>query len=166
MAGNGWIFLAGTVIFLILIPFFTAGLPGDSIYNIEVTHDQLKFRLINDDVFIPVMVAAVVMGLVAGSSMFRFVQDKKETTIFFSMGITRTRLFIDRLATAFVMLALMTVIPVAVSVALNISAVGGYQCLVRNAVFLCIGLFLMAAVSCTVAVIMSLLSGSLMEMVI
>lgn len=163
---NGWIFLAGTVIFLILIPFFTAGLPGDSIYNVEVTHDQLKFRLINDNVIIPVMAAAVVMGLIAGSSMFRFMQDKKETTIFFSMGITRTRLFLDRLVTAFVMLALMIVIPVAVSVALNINAVGGYQCLVRNAVFLCIGLFLMAAVSCTVAVIMSLLSGSLMEMAI
>ena len=163
---NGWIFLAGTVIFLILIPFFTAGLPGDSIYNVEVTHDQLKFRLINDDVFIPVMVAAVVMGLVTGSSMFRFVQDKKETTIFFSMGITRTRLFADRLVTAFAMLALMTAIPLAVSTVLNINAVGGYQCLVRNAVFLCIGLFLMAAVSCTVAVIMSLLSGSLMELVI
>ena len=163
---NGWILLAGTVIFLILIPFFTAGLPGDSIYNVEVTHDQLKFRLINDDVFIPVMVAAVVVGLVVGSSMFRFVQDKKETTIFFSMGITRTRLFADRLVTAFAMLALMTAIPLAVSTVLNINAVGGYQCLVRNAVFLCIGLLLMAAVSCTVAVIMSLLSGSLMDLVI
>ena len=40
---NGWIFLVGTAVFMVLIPFFTAGLPGDSIFDIEVTHDQLKF---------------------------------------------------------------------------------------------------------------------------
>ena len=42
---NYWIFLIAFAFYLIMIPFFTAGLPGDSIFNIEVTHDQLKFRL-------------------------------------------------------------------------------------------------------------------------
>ena len=31
---NGWIFLVGTAVFMVLIPFFTAGLPGDSIFDI------------------------------------------------------------------------------------------------------------------------------------
>lgn len=163
---NGWIFLVGIVVFMILIPFFTAGLPGDSVFNIEVTHDQLKFRLINENALVPVMAASLIMGLITGSSMFRFMHDKKETTIFFSMGITRTQMFVNRMSVAFAMLAAMTAIPMALSVALNISALGQYQGLIRNAVFLWTGLFLMTAVSCVVAVIMCILSGNLMEMMV
>lgn len=163
---TGWIFPLGLAIFLIAIPFFTAGLPGNSIYNIEVTHDQLKFRLINEDVHMAVIAASIVMGMITGSAMFRFLQDKKETTIFLSMGITRKRLFIDRMTVAFVMLAVMIAIPMAISVVLNFDALGGYQGLVRNAVFLWAGLFLMAAVSCTAAAFLCFVSGNLMELTV
>lgn len=163
---NGWIFIAGMAAFLVLIPFLTAGLPGDSIYNVEVTHDQLKFRLINDTAFTAVTAAAVIVGAITGGSLFRFLQDKKETTIFLSMGITRGRLFANRMIIGFLMLALMTAIPMMVSVILNINALGGYMCLIRNAVFIWAGLFLTSAVSCVIAAIMSFISGNLMELTV
>ena len=163
---NGWIFLVGTAVFMVLIPFFTAGLPGDSIFDIEVTHDQLKFRLINENIFTAVMAVSVIMGLMTGSCIFRFVQDKKETTIFFSMGMTRTQIFINRMSVAFSMLAVMTAVPMLLSVILNVSALGMYQALIRNALFLWAGLFLMASVSCVVSVIMCFISGSLMELMV
>ena len=163
---SGWIFPAGLLIFLILIPFFTAGIPEDSIFNIEVTHDQLKFRLINENMIIPVIAAAFAIGLVTGVSLFRFLQDKRETTIFLSLGMTRTMLFAVRMAAAFSTLALMIAIPMAISVGLNINALGTYQALVRNAIFCWAGIFLIAAVSCIIAVIACLLSGNLMEAMI
>ena len=43
---NYWVFLVMLAFFIIAIPFFTAGLPGDSIFNVEVTHDQLKYSLV------------------------------------------------------------------------------------------------------------------------
>ncbi len=163
---SGWIFPVGLLIFIILIPFFTAGIPENSIFNIEVTHEQLKFRLINEKMIVPVIAAASVAGLVTGVSLFRFLQDKRETTIFLSLGMTRTMLFILRMAAAFFMLALMIAIPMAISVGVNISALGTYQALIRNAAFCWTGIFLIAAVNCIIAVIACLLSGNLMEAMI
>ena len=163
---SGWILLVGLVAFLILIPFFTAGLPGDSIFNIEVTHEQMKFRLIHEDMTVAVIVAAIGMGLLCGVSLFRFVQEKKETTIFLSMGITRKQLFVNRTAAGFSMLALMSALPMLLSAGLNMMALGKYQGLIRNAVYLWLGIFVIASVSFLCAVIMSLVSGTLLELIL
>lgn len=90
--------------FIIAIPFFTAGLPGDSIFNVEVTHDQLKYRLIHENALQAVLAGCLFFGLVDGIVSFKFIQDKKETTIFFSLGLTRTRLFINRCLSGVLML--------------------------------------------------------------
>lgn len=166
LSKSGWVFIVGLAAFLVLIPFLTAGLPGDSIYNIEVTHDQLKFRLINENAVPAVFAAAVILGLVSGISLFRFVQEKKDTTIFFSMGLTRNRLFMNRMTVGMVMLAFMIMIPLLISVILNINALGGYQYLIRNAVYLWAGIFLTAAASYVLAVIMCFIAGTMMELMI
>lgn len=41
---NYWLPVLFLILFLILIPFSTAGLPGDSMFNLEYTHDQVKYR--------------------------------------------------------------------------------------------------------------------------
>ncbi len=158
-----WIFLLGLLAFLILIPFYTAGLPGDSIFNIEVTHDQLKFRLIHPQMIPLAAAAAMGMGLLAGMSLFGFVRDKRETTIFFSLGMTRTGLYRNRAAAGTGMLSGCTGIPVAVSLWLNVQALGGYQGLVRNALYLWAGLALMALCGFFAAATVSFLSGTLGE---
>lgn len=163
---HGWIFPVGLVIFLLLIPFATAGLPGDSIFNIEVTHQQMKFRLIHEQALPAVMVAAVCMGLLAGLSIFRFVQDKKETTIFFSLGITRTRLFVNRLLTGILILAGSIGIPMGLSIWLNIKALGNYEGLFQNGIYLTIGLFTVSLISFLAASAVSFVAGTLSETIV
>jgi ABC-2 type transport system permease protein len=160
---NSWIFLIGTVAFLVLIPFFTAGLPGDSIFNIEVTHDQMKFRLIHGDAVYAVVCAAIGLGLLMGIALFRFLQDKKETTIFLSMGITRTRLFVNRLGAGILILTGSIVLPMLLSLWLNIQALGGYQCLVRNCIYLSAGIVVVACISMLVAAAVSFVAGTVAE---
>lgn len=163
LSKNGWIFLVGLVLFLLLIPFSTAGLPGSSIFNIEVTHDQMKFRLIHEQALTGTIAAAVGMGLLAGISLFRFVQDKKETTIFFSMGITRTTLFANRMIAGILILAGSIGIPMALSFWLNLQALGDYEGLGRNSIYLTTGIFTVAYISFVIAALVSFVAGTLME---
>lgn len=151
------------MIYALLIPFWTAGLPGSSIFNIEVTHDQMKFRLIHDQAIPFVAAAAVELGLAAGISMFGFVRDKRETTIFFSLGITRRRLYLNRAASGFIMLAGSIALPMAVSLGLNIRALGIYQGVIRNAVYLAAGILVMTAFSFFAAAAASFRAGVFSE---
>lgn len=163
---SGWILPAGIFIYLIFIPFLTAGLPGDSIFNIEITHDQLKFRLIHEDAIFWIVGIAVGMGLLTGMSLFHFVQDKKETTIFLSIGINRKQLFFNRIAVGFFILAIVQIIPMGISVGLNWKALGNYQGLIRNAVYLGIAIFFVQAFSFLVTIAVSFFSGTWTEIVV
>lgn len=160
---NLWIFLLGLGIFLLLIPFSTAGLPGSSILNVEVTHNQMKFRLFHPSAAPAILAAALGLGLVTGIALFRFVLDKKETTIFFSLGITRSQLFCSRLAAGVLILALSLVLPMGLSCWLNFRALGGYEGLVRNMIYLTFGLFLVEMVSFFLALLGIFLAGTLPE---
>ncbi len=160
---NYWIFLVTVAFFLITIPFLTAGLSGDSIFNIEVTHDQLKFRLIHGDYLAIVQAGAVVLGLIAGIASFRFLHDKKETTIFFSLGITRLQLMRNRFVAGLVMLFAGIAVPMLVSMGLNLRALGPYTGLVRDTCYLTVGLSVTAFVAFLVAVAMSALAGTTAE---
>jgi ABC-2 type transport system permease protein len=166
LSKNYWIFIITILFFLLVIPFATAGLPGDSIFEIEVTHEQLKFRLIHEDVLAVVLAGCVIFGMISGISHFRFMQDKKETTIFFSMGMTRGQLFRNRCISGMGMLTVGIAIPMLISMALNIKALGLYQSLIRNTVYLIVGLCLTACVSFLVTVIVSALSGTVVETIL
>ncbi|MGC4017843.1 MAG: hypothetical protein QM793_00420 [Muricomes sp.] len=48
LSSQYWLFVILLGLFLILIPFSTAGLPGQSIFNVEVTHAQIRFRFIHE----------------------------------------------------------------------------------------------------------------------
>ncbi len=163
---NYWVLLITAAYFLITVPFLTAGLPGDSVFNIEVTHDQLKFRLIHESYLPVVLAGAVVLGMIGGIVSFRFLQDKKETTIFFSLGLTRMRLFVNRCVSGLVMLFAGIAVPMLVSVGLNIRALGVYDGLVRDGFYLMAGLTVTASVSFFVAVIASALAGTLAETIV
>ncbi|MGN0295318.1 MAG: hypothetical protein ACI4D3_15075 [Lachnospiraceae bacterium] len=160
LSGNGWIFLIGLILFLVLIPFSTAGLPGDSIFNIEVTHDQMKFRLIHQEVLPAVVAAAAATGLMTGIFLFRFVHRRKETTIFFSMGLTRTALFLNRMLAGILMLAGSIALPMALSFILNVKALGGYQGLLRNTVYLTAGIITVSFLSFILYALAAFLAGT------
>ena len=160
LSENCWIFLIGLAAFLLLIPFSTAGLPGDSIFNIEVTHDQMKFRLIHQKVLPAVIASAAALGLMSGVILFRFVHSKKETTIFFSMGLTRTTLYFNRMLAGLLILTGSTAIPMAVSFFLNVRALGIYQGLIRNAIYLTAGILTVAFLSFVLYSLSGFLAGT------
>ena len=67
---NYWVFLVMLAFFIIAIPFFTAGLPGDSIFNVEVTHDQLKYRLIHENALQAVLAGCLFFGRAPSGARF------------------------------------------------------------------------------------------------
>ena len=67
-------------------------------FNLEYTHDQVKYRFLHESVLIPTMIAAVLMGVICGISLFRFLLNKRDTTMFLSLALTRRRMFINRAA--------------------------------------------------------------------
>lgn len=152
--------------FIIAIPFFTAGLPGDSIFNIEVTHDQLKYRLIHESALQAVLAGCLFFGLVDGIVSFKFIQDKKETTIFFSLGLTRTRLFFNRCLSGVLILFVSIAIPMLISLGLNIHALGAYEGVVRDTFYILAGLTVAACVSYFVTIIVCALAGTMAETVV
>lgn len=152
--------------YMIIIPFATAGLPGDSIFNIEVTHQQLKYRLIHEDVYAVVLGGSSILGLVSGIVLFRFLQDKKETTIFFSLGLTRTRLFWNRCIVGLCMLFFGIAVPMLVSLELNVKALGVYEGLIRDAFYVTAGLFLTACIGYFVMIIVCAAAGTTAESIV
>ncbi len=166
LSKNYWVFFITIAFFVIVIPFSTAGLPGDSIFNVEVTHDQLKFRLIHERALLATLVGCVVSGLISGIVSFRFMLDKKETTIFFSLGLTRLQLFRNRCIAGLLMLFAGIAIPLFISMGLNIKVLGVYNGLVRNTFYILAGLTITAFISYFVAAIVSALAGTLAETII
>lgn len=163
---NYWVFLVMLAFFIIAIPFFTAGLPGDSIFNVEVTHDQLKYRLIHENALQAVLTGCLFFGLVDGIVSFKFIQDKKETTIFFSLGLTRTRLFINRCLSGVLMLFVSIAIPMFISLGLNVHALGAYDGVIRDTFYILAGLTAATCVSYFVTIIVCVLAGTMAETVV
>lgn len=166
LSRNYWIFFVTVIFFMAVIPFGTAGLSGDSIFDLEVTHEQMKFRLIHGQALPVVLAGCVGLGMLSGVSLFRFMQDKKETTIFFSLGMTRGQLYKNRCISGVLMLFSGIAIPMAVTMALNMKALGIYQGLIRNTVYLTAGLCVTAFISFFAAVTVSALAGTAAEAVV
>ncbi len=163
---NYGLLLLGLLVFSVLIPFSTAGMPGSSIFNVAYTHQQMKFRFLAADFVLPVNLAVVVYGCALGIALYRFVLDKKQTTVYFSLGLNRKKLFGVRYLAGSLMLLLGIGIPLLVSLSLNLIALGNYEGLLPCFFFILAGLFLTGLVCFTLSAIACCLAGTLMEAVI
>ena len=123
---NYGILLLGLLFFLLLIPFSTAGMPGNSIFNVEVTHQQMKFRFFLPELSWALNGAVVLFGFVLGILLFQFLLDKKQTTTFFALGLSRRALFGSRFSIGLLMILLVIWIPMSISLGLNLAALGDY----------------------------------------
>jgi ABC-2 type transport system permease protein len=150
-------------ILLFLIPFSTAGIPGDSIFDIGVTHMQMKYRFAGA-AFVPaVQVFSIVYGFVSGLMSFCFVQDPRRSSAYFVLGISREKLYLNRLLTGAGMLAVTILIPAIVSLLLNIVALGLYEGMIAAFFYLTAGLFVTAMAAFCIAALGCLLSGTMAE---
>lgn len=163
LSSQYWLFFILLGVFLILIPFSTAGLPGQSVFNVEVTHAQMRFRFIHENFLIFVQMAAVAGGAAMALSLFSFLRSKRDTTIFMSLGMNRWELFIVRSGVGVVMLAAAVCIPMFLSLLLNKIALGLYPGAVERCFYVCGGICLTAFSSFFLMVLVCALSGTLME---
>ncbi|ADU26540.1 hypothetical protein [Ethanoligenens harbinense] len=155
--------IIGLVVFIILFPVSTAGMPSSSIFNVDYTHDQLKYRFF-DASFGPVITGAVlVYGLLLGIALLRFLHDRRQTVAYFSLGITRMRLLAARLGAGCLMLLIGVGVPLAVSLLLNLAALGYTTSIFGSFFYLLCGYLVLGLVSLFVAGIGCVLAGTLLE---
>jgi ABC-2 type transport system permease protein len=156
---------AGFCVLLFLIPFSTAGIPGDSIFSVAVTHMQMKFRFIGDDFMMAVQAFAVLYGFAFGLLSFRFVLDQRTASVYFTLGVSRVRLYLNRFLVGAALLAVTIIIPMAVSLTLNLIALEPYQGMTAAFLYVSAGIFVTALAAFAVAAVGCLLAGTMPEAV-
>lgn len=110
----------------------------------------------------------VVISLLVGVLLFRFVTNKKTVNVYYSLGIKRADLYTARLVAGIIMMLAATLIPLAVSLGLNLHFFGSSAMLWRTFLFyavhnvICVlaGLTISAAVSSCVGTVVESLGFS------
>ena len=150
--------LLGLIVFTVLFPVSTCAVPDTSIFNVDYTHQQLKFRFCADEVLPLIQAASVIFGAACGMRLFGFLTDRNRTSFYMSLGLKRKKLYGNRLAAGFAVIAVSIALPVLASAALNCSALGRYDGLLSYAAYIGAGLtvqafcaLLIAAAACCIA---------------
>ena len=110
----------------------------------------------------------VVISLLVGVLLFRFVTNKKTVNVYYSLGIKRADLYTARLVAGIIMMLAATLIPLAVSLGINLHYFGSSAMLWRTFLFyavhnvICVlaGLTISAAVSSCVGTVVESLGFS------
>jgi ABC-2 type transport system permease protein len=159
------LFVIAFIMFMVSMPVSTAAVPDLSVFNVDYTHDQLKWRFWASDLLYVVYFAVVVYGAVLGVVSFRFLLVRSETTAFLSLPIRRTALFGTRLGACALALVLGIAVPMAVSLVVNIAALGIWSGLFSSFAFVTVGLIVVGLVSCLAATLCCVAAGTIVEAV-
>ncbi len=160
---NSILLLLGVVVFCIMIPISTAGLPTTSIFNIAYTHDQMKLRFFASQFAAAINFGALLYGALAGIMQFKFLLDKRQTASFLTLGLTRTALFMSRYLAGAVMTAISLLLPMLISLALNIIAFGMASFVISHFFYISLGLLLVGLNGLALSAVACMLAGSLGE---
>ncbi len=155
--------ILGLIVFILLIPVSTAGIPQSSIFNIEYTHQQILFQFFNKDINFLINAVTIFYGIIVGLALFRFMLVNKSANAYFSLGITRKKLFFIRYAIGLVMLLTAIVIPFIISLILNLTALGNSPSLVPCFIHVTLGFFALSLISFSTTILVCALVGTLTE---
>lgn len=159
------ILLVALAALVVAMPVSTAAIPDTSVFNVDFTHDQMKFRFWLDDLTYPVVLGVAVFGVALGVRAFRFLLVKCESTAVLSLPMSRSAVFGTRFAACLLALALGIGVPLVASLTVNIAALNVWEGLFAQFGYLFAGLFVTGAVSCAVAVVACAVSGTVAEAV-
>lgn len=157
------VLLAGIVLFAVLVPVSTSVVDSVSVFNINYTHDQLKYQFYAPGLGLAVNMACVVYGAVLAVVLFRFLFVKRATTAFFSVGLSRTALFLSRYAAGALCVAVGVGVPFAATFALNCAALGMYEGMAQEFLYVLCGYLMVALASFSIAGIAVACAGTLFE---
>ena len=114
----------GFLVFLALFPVSVTAFSDISVFNINYTHDQLKFRFCAENTEAFITAAAVLLGASSSLKLFSFLQNKSRSAFYFSLGMTRERLYLTRTVACLLIPGLAMILPVLMSLILNLKALG------------------------------------------
>ena len=155
--------LCGLAGFTLLVTVSTTVLVERSIFNIDYTHEQLRFRFFAEELSLALTLAALVYGAVLALVLLRFLRDKRASTSFFSLGIGSGRLFLHRLGVGVFCLLLGIGLPFAASLALNVAALGWYSGELTAFVYLLCGYLTLGLVAFGLTALACACAGTLFE---
>ncbi len=157
------VLLAGLALFAVLVPISTCAVDDLSVFNVNYTHEQLKYQLYAQSLAPFVNAAAALFGAVLAACLFRFLLRKRSTTAFFSVGLSRVKLFCSRWAAGAVSIVVAIGVPFSISLALNVAALGLYDGQVTEFFFVTCGYIVVALVSFSISCIAIACAGTLFE---
>lgn len=157
------VLLAGLALFVVLVPVSTSVVNDISVFNVNYTHEQLKYQFFAQDLAPVVNAACVLFGAVLAVVLFRFLLVKRATTAFFSVGLSRMKLFFSRYAAGALCIVAGIAVPFAISLVLNYLALGLYEGEVHEFFFVTCGYVTVALVSFSLAGIAVICTGTLFE---
>ena len=157
--------LVAVAAFLVAMPVSTAAVPDASIFNLDYTHDQLKFRFWSESLTYPIVLGAALFGVVLGVRAFRFLLVKCESTAVLSLPLSRSAVFGTRFAACLLSLVLGIGLPLVVSLVVNIAALNVWEGLFVQFAYVFCGLLVTGAVACAVAACACAVSGTVAEAV-
>lgn len=155
--------LLALAVMVVLIPLSTSAVSEFSIFNVEYTHQQLKFRFAADNAAAFAGYAAFLAGAAAGMSLFSFVLDRRRSAFYFSLGLSRAQLYSIRLAAGALAMLIVTAVPTVVSVVLNMKALGGYEGMFAYSIAFFAALFLQSLCGLLIFAAACQLAGTIQE---
>ncbi|MDF2922827.1 MAG: hypothetical protein K0R57_1741 [Paenibacillaceae bacterium] len=156
----------GLLLLLLLIPVSTAAIPDTSIFNLEYTHAQMKYRFYYEGLAATVQGAVAVTGMLLALFLFRFMLVRKSSDAYFAMGISRLKLLLARYMAGTLYLAAVVVIPLLISLMLNLAALGEFGFvneMLSGFAYVTMGCIMLGLVSFTVTALSCCLAGTIWE---
>ena len=77
-----------------------------------------------EELLLPTLVLVALCGLSMAICTFNFITSKKQVNVYYSLGITRTRLFLGKYLSGVVLLAISTFVPLFATLIMNLAALG------------------------------------------
>lgn len=111
-----------------------------------------------------VLYGMVLCGIVMSFMLFRFMLTKKSVNVYFSMGITRTRLYFNRIIAGVLALLLAVMLPMVTVLLINLASFGASAHLFEVFLYESSLLFVSGLAGFSIATIASTFSGSIVEM--
>ena len=98
---------------------------GQTTGYISASNRYISFFFSDTDyMLIPALVLIAICGLAMAICTFNFITSKKQVNVYYSLGITRTRLFLGKYLAGITLLTISTFIPLFITLIMNLGALG------------------------------------------
>jgi hypothetical protein len=120
---------------------------GQTTGYISASNRYISFFFSDTDyMLIPALVLVAICGLSMAICTFNFITSKKQVNVYYSLGITRTRLFLGKYLAGATLLVVSTFIPLFITLIMNLGALG-FSGTVFKTFFLYLFAFLLVGIS-------------------